>query len=203
MRFARAAPIVALLVLSGCVVTKESTVKTGLFNDNFQELSAAYEKVDQMERGKATRQEIEALGFNFSADNVERVPGPFAFRRIFGENVFQNALSDYSKADVLLAELNQYKAFFIPYKDITTRTDRFYFSKKEIIRKGDDLLILIMFKKDVLFYADFQYVKIDSKESEGAFAQGLLDIIEKYGKFGSNLRDVIDNIREWLKDRDD
>ena len=183
---------------TGCTITNLSVVKTGLFEDDLHKLSDAYEVVDKMERGKATFAQVEEVfGTNFDrASNVERIPGPMAFRRIYGDNVFYGAGIDEKKRDELLHETKQYKAFLIPHKDVATYTDRWYFSTKETLKQGDDLLILIMFKNNKLFYADYKYVKIDSKESTHAFAQGLIDIIKEFLAPTDALYDFMDQIRK-------
>lgn len=191
------------LLISACTITEISRVNTGLFDGDLKKLSEAYEKVDKMERGKATRADVEAIGFNLGAPNIERIPGPAAFRRIFGDTVFQNALGDPKNAQTLLKEMQQYKAHFVPYKDIATYTDRYYFSTKETLSRGDDLLIMILFKNDTLFYSDYRYVKIDSRESTHAFAQGIIDVIKEYLGPTDALYDLVTKLKDDFKNKDD
>ena len=190
-------PLLLALLCMGCVITNKTVVKTGLFDDDLKKLSDAYEVVDKMELGKSTFEQVEGvLGKNFNrAKNVELVPGAAVFRKVFGDNVFHGAGVDEQKRNELTKEMKQYRAFLIPYKDITTHIDRWYFSNKETIKQGDDLLILVMFKKDKLFYSDFKYVKIDSKESTRAFAQGLIDIIKEFLGPTDAFYDLVDRLK--------
>lgn len=206
------------VLLFSCTITKVNEVKTGLFGNDLEKLSAAYERVDQLERGKATRKDVEKiLEIEFQKrlpSNVERVPGPQTFRRVFGDNVFHGALAELTnkpddialqkKIKELLFEMNRYRAYFIPFKNITAVSDRFYFSRKENHRQGDDLSIVIVFrndgKNDVLFYGDYQYVKIDSKDSESAFAQGILEILQQYVGPSRALYDFLKDVQDKNKD---
>lgn len=184
------------LLLFGCVITEVVELKTGLFNNDLKQLSDAYEKVDALGRGKVTKKQVEEMGFDFRAANVERVSGPDAFRRIFGDTAFQGAFSDIKNVNPILEEMKQYKSYLIPYKNIITSTDRYYFTTKEKVKKGDDLLILMMFKNELLFYSDYKYVKIDTKESTSAFAQGFFDILKEFLGPTDALYDLIDKLRK-------
>lgn len=182
------------LLLFGCTITEVIEVKTGLFENDLKKLSDAYEKVDGLGRGKMTKKQVEKIGFDFGAANIERASGPDAFRRIFSDTAFQGALVDIKNINMILDEMKQYRSYFIPYKNITTSTDRYYFTTKEKVKKGDDLLILMMFKNDLLFYNDYKYVKIDSRESTSAFAQGLFDILKEFLGPTDALYDLIDKL---------
>ena len=199
MKLATILLVVAIFV-PGCTITEVSQVQTGIFGNDLQKLSEAYEKLDKMDRGKTKKSDVEEMGFDLRASNVERVPGPAAFRRIFNDSAFQGALADPKNAETLLREMQQYKAYFIPYRNITTYTDRYYFSTKETLRQGDDLLIMVLFKNDALFYCDYRYVKIDSKESTSAFAQGVIDIIKEFLGPADALYDLADKVKNRGKD---
>ncbi|TSC89584.1 MAG: hypothetical protein G01um10143_74 [Parcubacteria group bacterium Gr01-1014_3] len=191
----------------GCTITKTDVVKTGLFENDLEKISKAYEEIEKKPKGSVATKDLESAGWNFKSANVRRLSGRTAFRRIFGEGVFQGALAevtktgeeDKSKVDALLRDMNQYHAIFIPYKDVNTYVDRFYFSTKETAQNGDDLLILFMFKNDMLVYCDYEYVKIDSKQSEGAFAQGLLELFEKFAGVADTVKDLAEKIRDMNK----
>ena len=191
----------------GCTITKTDVVKTGLFENDLQKLSTAYEEIEKKPKGTVTSKDLATAGWDFKSANVRRLSGRTAFRRIFGDGVFQGALAevtksgeeDKSKVDALLKDMNQYHAIFIPYKDVKTYVDRFYFSTKETAQNGDDLLILFMFKNDLLVYCDYEYVKIDSKQSEGAFAQGLLELFEKFAGVADTVKDLAEKIRDMSK----
>lgn len=205
VKLIRAAPVL-LLILTGCTLTGIDEVRTGLFKDDLKKLWEAYQVVSQKDRGTLATEDLQGMGFRLDAPNVQRISGPPTFRKIFGENVFQGALAETkdggsveSRTDALLKEMNRYHAFFIPYKYIVTEEDRIYFTTRETTQKGDDLLILFMFKNDKLVYCDYEYVKIDAKSSKSAFAQGLVEFIDKYGGFGASMNSVIEKIKELIK----
>ena len=185
------------LSLTGCIFglgvkERHEEVLTGLFDDDLGRMRKAYDDAEKArQKGEILTPDYmkEQLGFDFEAKNIQRVPGHLAFRKIFGENVYQGAITGQGMVEELLTDLEKYFAYFVPYRDIRITKDRFYFSRKDTIRKGDDLLIIFIFKENKLFYSDYRYVKIDSKDSEKAFAQGILDIIDK---FGGAVKRVID-----------
>ncbi len=189
-----------LSLVVGCTITDTSQVNTGLFGGDLKKLSDAYEKLDKLKRNEATLQEVQDLGFKleyrYKTPNIEQVPGPAAFQRIFGSTVFQGALMDPKNGDKLLEEAQHYKAFFVPFRDVVTYTDRYYFSTKETLKQGDDLLIIILLKDNKLFYADYKYVKIDTKESTSAFAQGIFEILREYLGPASAMYDLADKLKQ-------
>ena len=189
------------VLTAGCVTTDISDTRPGMFKGNFKALSKAYEEVDNMLKAepdrKPTRDFIErSTGLNFSAANVERFPGPAAFQRIFGGTIYQGALSDVKNTEALLKEMRHFKAYFITYRYITTETDRYYFSTKDTYKKGDDLLILFIFKDDQLFYNEYKYVRVDTHESTHAFAQGLIDILKEYLGPASAMYDLAEKLKD-------
>ncbi len=206
MRSIRAAPLIFLIAVS-CKTTHEDSIKTGLFEDNISKIFKAYEEIDKC-GPSPTKEELKDAKWDFGAPNIERVPGPAAFRRIFGDNFFQGAGSDKAKMRETLEEAEKFHAFFIPFRDIKVEEDRIYFSTKETHRFGDDLMIIFVFEKrencsEVLFYKDIQYQKIDQKKSDTSFAQGLMDLIEKYGKFGSYTKELVEKFKEWMNKNKD
>lgn len=196
--------LVAMTVIftASCVSTNTQSVKTGIFRDDFARLYSAYRQIGEMKQDNISRKDIELIGFNFNSPNIEHVSGVVAFRKIFGDAIFQHALEGKDAAEIknLLHEMNQYYAYWIPFRDIKTMQDKIYFSRRNTSRSGDDLLLLFVFKQgagdDQLIYHDYNYVKIDSKESTYSFAGGLLDAIERYGSSGANA--LIDAAKQSL-----
>jgi hypothetical protein len=198
--------------LSGCTITDISEVKPGMLGGDFQKLSDAYKKLDDIYKmSRVTKEKVpqkwmeNETKLDLGATNIQLLPGPAAFQRIYSPTVFQGALADADNVEKLTNQAALFKAYFITYKNITTYTDRYYFSTKETIRQGDDLLIVIMFKKDdktmedMLFYADWQYVKIDTKESTSAFAQGIIEILKEYLGPASAVNDLYQKIQDQIK----
>lgn len=170
------------LLMAGCVVTRTTQATTGLFDDDLKKLSVAYEKMDKMKRDGLTLKMVEEqTGIQFNAiKNVEDVGGPWAFRKIFGDATFQGAGANLNNLELLTREMQRFRAFFIPHRKITTHTDRFYFTTKDAIKEGDDLLIVVMFRDDKLFHTDYKYVKYGTKESTSAFAQGVEETLKDF-----------------------
>ena len=196
--------IIACLFFGGCVSTHTIDVKTGMFGNDLRKLVEVYRAVDTVGNGKIDSRTMEQMGFNFSAQNVERLSGAAVFRKIFGDTVFQHAVSNPQEAAALLTEMNRYYAFSIPFRGIVTKDDRFYFSRRNIVSRGDDMLILFIFHreegdKNVLVFHDFTYTHIDSHESYFAFAEGILEVFQKYGTAAAGVNDVLQKIHDLLK----
>lgn len=202
MKICRAAPLLLMIVV-GCKITKYDTIKTGMFSDKPEEHLSVYSKVKNLDK-KPTKKELEEIfHFNFNSPNVEQVPGPMAFRIIFGDNYFQGGGSNPANLAPSLTEAGKYYGVFIPFRYIVTEIDRIYFSTKKIHRVGDDILMRCIFKltddnRDILYYVDCQSKKIDSEESDSAFAQGLVELIDHYGNFGGNVNAIVNKIKELM-----
>lgn len=202
MKIFRAAPLLLMIVV-GCKITKYDTIKTGMFSDKPEEHLSVYSKVKGLEK-KPTKKELEKIfHFDFNAPNLERLDGPTAFRIIFGDNYFQGGGSDPDKLDLSLTKAGMYHGVFIPFRYIVTEIDRIYWSTKKTHRVGDDILIRLIFKQtddnqDILYYIDCHSKKIDSEESDSAFAQGLVELIDHYGNFGGNVNAIVNKIKELM-----
>ena len=204
----------SLAFLPGCVITEVTKVNTGLCDGDLDKMLAVYEVVKKMQPGKATIDNVEKAGFlvrhHHKTPNIERLDGASAFRKIFGDTYYHGAYVEIRKergedaGEEILKESQPFDGYFIPFRVITTRTDRYYFSEKVTIRQGDDLLIRILFKDDVLVHADIKHTKIDTKESTHAFAQGILDIIKEYLGPADAMYDLFDKIKKETKgDKDE
>lgn len=206
MKWTRAAPLLFLISV-GCTTTRRDSVKTGMFGDDLGKLYKAYLIIDELKK-KPTKKELEEIGFKFDSQNVERVPGTQAFQDIFGADVFRGAIGKPEDAKKLAEEYKHYYGIYIPFREIVEEIDRIYFTTQETHRTGDDFKIRFIFMRvdneDIIQYMDCKKVRVDEHKSESAFAEGLVKIIDKYGKFGSNLRDLVDNLKDWIKkNRDD
>lgn len=182
MRKTAVLPLFFLLTLPGCVVTREDDMRTGLFENNIRELIKAFDKTKHGQ----TKEEIERLGFNFSAYNIKSLPGVDALREIYGEEGWREILRGISwsaenaaeRNDKILEAFNAYVLYIIPYRLVITKEDRIYLNKKEIKIKGDDLTIKFLFKKDKLIYKTHSYVRLDEEKVEKAFLLGLIKLAE-------------------------
>lgn len=163
-------------ISSGCqsslvVRTKIDTVKTGLFGNERGALITAFEKIKE---GKTTLSELEHSGFSLTAPNVETIEGTEAIRAIFGDEALRNL--DLAKPAQYLNEYREYKLVVIPYRDLKTRTDRIYVSKKDTYRKGWDTTLSIVLKGELVIYRRERKVYVDTHEVDRAFLQGFVDL---------------------------
>lgn len=169
----------ALLLLFGCTVTREETIKTGLFGDNLRAMLEAY---DQTKEGQ-TKEFIDKLGFHFDAPNVKEYGGAEAIQLVFKDNnVFQGALADVLKNPEKKSEVlklwSPYKLYLFPYRYVVTVKDRFYLNTQETTIDGHDARIMFVFdENDQLVYRPKYYVKIQERYRESAFLKGILDIL--------------------------
>ena len=200
---------------SWCSVATETTVvKTNLCDGDMDKLYAVYKVVRAMKIGKATLEEVEAAGFkvqfHHKTPNVRMLDQARALREIFTEAVFHGAFAEVRKnlekngkgqdaINALLTDVQPFEAYFIPFKVITTKTDRYYFSTKTTVRQGDDMMIRLLFMGDVLAHVDIRHQNIDTKESAHAFAQGVFDIIKEFLGPTDALYDLFDKIKEETK----
>lgn len=205
--------------LIGCTITDTSIVNTGLYGGDLDGMYAGYKKVKKMDKGRSTITDVECAGFLVQHENktpnVELITGAAAFRRIFSDNVYQGALAQFREEQAkkaqgdkevvkktverLLDEVENYELYIVPFKVIVTETDRYYFSTKETIRKGDDLTILILFDGEKFVHIDCRHIKIDTRDSTSAFAQGVIDILKEYLGPASALNDFMNKIRDQIK----
>lgn len=165
--------ILMAILLVGCTRTQYKTKKTGLFGDDLISLMENFKKI---ENGKTGRTQLENLGFKTTADNVETFIGVNAFKEVYGVDSFR--YSDPERLAKLLPEFNRYTLIRIPFQDIRIKTDRWYFSEKSSIKTGDDVALSVVLYDDMVVYHAPQYIKINEKEVDSAFAQGLMNILE-------------------------
>lgn len=170
---------------------------TGLHKDNLEALLAAFNKI---ENNKTTRGFYEKeLGFDvFSrrVKNVKIVGGVEAFQDIYGPNVFQQTSIEKLKDPKTTSEFNRFTLVKIPFVRITTEKDRIYFSKQETIRVGDEVWLSTMFYDDVVVYHAPKIEHIDEKETDFAFAQGLIEWLEKIAVGTGSIRKVLEALEK-------
>ncbi len=175
--------LLLLALFVGCTSTDFSVLETGMFENNPEKIIQAYEKVGQLDGdSKAVplkKADLELMGFRFSAPNVEEMPGPEAFQVIFGSEVLQNG-SDSKRGSV--KELETYRGFYLPYRNISTTTDRIYFSHQETFQIGAVANILFIFKGDELCYHELRAIKIEAYQSHYAAGETLIRVLKAPGE---------------------
>jgi len=187
-----AALLLVVLCSVGCSSTGHKTAKTGMFDDNLETLLENFRKV---ENGKTNLNDLGVMGFNLRAKNIDYFQGVPAFKEIYGQEAFRNF--DPNNLTKMLPEFNRYTLYRVPFKDITTVSDRFYFSTKESLKTGDDvtLSIVTMDDKTVIYHA-IQHIRVDEKEVDYAFASGLLIVLNDILGPTQAIRDFIDSLKK-------
>ena len=185
-------PLMVVLVAAvGCTSTRTSRLETGMFDDKPERMVGAYEALAVRSGVELlSKKDLEMMGFNLKAPNVENLPGPIALRRIFGDKVLQSSDKGHH-IEESLEQLSEFRGFVIPYRHIRTVSDRIYFSEQEVFRQGKNLRILVLFRGDELCYHQLEYVEIDTYSSRYAFAQAVLFAIKGPGKAALSLLEVI------------
>ncbi|MDP3901781.1 MAG: hypothetical protein Q8Q37_02305 [bacterium] len=171
--------MICLPFITGCTSTNHAITQTGLFDNDLDKMMLAYR---QIEYGQTTKVDLENLGFDFEAVNVTHYSGPEAMREIFGDqmfnSVFNNAESDVVlEMDCMLIDFNRYEMYSVPYVDMVTKSDRFYFSEKKNSRKGVEVHLSLVLKDKTVVYAGDRRVRVDEKGADSAFAAGLFDAV--------------------------
>lgn len=184
--------IPVLSIVSGCVSTHHEEEKTGLFGNDPIKTMTAFELVEQ---GKTTQKELEQIGFDSNAPNVNRLMGPEGMKELLGEQCFDTALRDGNNILPLFQELSHYSVFIFPLRDIIETEDRFYFSTKNTDTVGRDDKFVFILKDGVVIYKAPKLANIDKHESEHAFAQGLLNVLEQFSGGISKLYDLIKKLK--------
>lgn len=188
--------LLAVFSICGCSVietTKEEMTKTGLFNDDPVQLMAAY---DQTTEGQAL-EEVRQLGFDLeNAPNILHRQGSDAVKTILGENMFQSSMvsimNDPERLRTVLKELGPYHLYVIPYRNITTVTDRFYLNRQDSDKEGEDYKIYFVFKDGKMVYRANDMTKVKQHVSESAFLKGFLDILAQIAGVKSSV-EIIDS----------
>jgi len=174
----------------GCTSVAVSEVESGLFENRTEKIIAAYELLG---REPITQEKLKEIGFDLSAPNIERIPGSTAFRRIFGDRVFNHG-DGARKLNSAIKEFSNYSGFVIPYRKMITTSDRIYFSEKTVRREGELLKIILLFRDDMLCYHELEYSKVDIYYSRYAFGEAILTIIKSPG---SAALDIIATLQEY------
>lgn len=173
-----------LIVAQGCVAamkrTKVEQVKTGL---SHEQLMAVFAKV---EKHKTTKADLEKMGVKFSDKNIQKIQGAAAFRELFGQDVFRDG--DMAKMEGQLSKLDHYLLYQIPFKDVTTVSDRIYLNKKVTTVKGQDTSLNILFKDNIVEYVAEKSVTYDSRQEDRRTLGGLVDLFGEVGSAASALK---------------
>ena len=178
-------------LVSGCTTTKTEYVRTGLFDNDPQKMIEAFRVVEQ---GKATKQDLEAIGFLSGAPNVKVLPGAAGMREIFGEQCFDTAMRDKNNVQPLLEELSHYEMIIFPLKEVIEKEYRFYFSTQDKFTVGRDDEFVFVLKDGIVIYKAPRLASIDRHESEHAFAEGLFKLVEKFGGTAGKINDLLKNV---------
>lgn len=174
--------ILGITLGTGCESARKRTKvdrnKTGLFSDDRAVLARKFEGIV---RGKTTKAELTAMGFDLNAKNIQGFTGVPAFRELFGPDVFRNAIDGNNGFDKRLPEYNSYTLYQIPYKDTLVTSDRIYMNKKVTTTVGWDSLYSIVTHNDVVIYAAPKELFLDQLQTDRRVFGGPIDLIGEIG----------------------
>ena len=173
-----AALFVLVIAVVGCSAHRYTNIQTGLFDNDFQKMMAAYDKVQP---NITKLSDFKDLGFDFNKPNIQRISGHKALREMLGNDFFQSGFLSERKIEEITLLMNDYKMVVVPYQDLVEVRDYIYFSRRREELSGDDLKLTFVFKNDVIVYAARDYREVLEKRSDNAFMQGVFPWL-KIGK---------------------
>lgn len=168
------------IIQTGCATIRKKTqkkdVKTGMFDNNREELERRFGKIVQ---GQTRTADLSTLGFELGAKNVQVFSGVPAFRELFGQEAFRNMIgNDFNKH---LPEYNRYTLYQIPFQDTLVTSDRIYLNKKTTTTVGWDIVYSIVIHDDLVVYAAPRAVFYNQSQKDVAFLSGLIAILQEIG----------------------
>ena len=113
-------PLVLIFVFSaGCTVTREESIKTGLLNDDPEELLL---KFNEIKNNETNREGLAKLGFKDleKTKNIRIFAGVEAFTEIYGKEAFSRIEPSKLMSKEFLNELNLFTLYKIPYRFVVT-----------------------------------------------------------------------------------
>lgn len=196
--------IIALMLSSCAPILRKETTRTviagtyknekcknlikdnGLKTDGQDDFECAKAKIRKfilqsatIKEGITTFDDLKQLGFDTKAENVTLYPGSQGRKYILGTDNVQIQLSHPKQMGEYLEEDNRYLTIVYPLLNYKKITDRIYFSKKVIERKGADLNFVVIVYNNVVKKAYYLGTEnLNEKEVENAFGQGVIDILK-------------------------
>lgn len=163
----------------GCASARKKTthqkVVTGLYKNSLETLVSNFARIKER---VTTRQELEEMGFTLKkVPNMSIFEGVPAFEELFGKEGLRNA--DLKQPLELLGELGLYTLYKIPYKDVTTTSDRIYMNRQKIEVKGPDMLFIIILRDGHVVYAKKNMLYNNTVEYRKRIFGGPIDLINE------------------------
>ncbi|OGZ54451.1 MAG: hypothetical protein A3B25_00740 [Candidatus Ryanbacteria bacterium RIFCSPLOWO2_01_FULL_48_26] len=174
--------IVATVFLSsGCASVRKKTVHqrvvTGLYDNQLDVLTTNFSRIKER---KTTRTELEKMGFTLkNVPNMKVLEGVPAFEELFGKEGFRNL--DLEKSVDILRELGLFTLYKIPYKDVTTVSDRIYMNRQKTTVKGPDSMFTIIVRDELVVYSKKNLLFNDTVEQRKRILGGPIDLIGEAG----------------------
>lgn len=171
------------IFLAGCSIglntkTKEVSVSTGLFGGNVQKMTESINYLQEKEVGKMTKADVQKLGFNFKAKNVECLRGPDAMPLIVGDVKNNADLSSVEKIEASAKAADAFEACKFPEFKIKSKKDRWFWSTNKGKTEGQERAFVIVFKNGILFSAKETHNKYRNEiESEKSFGGNILETL--------------------------
>lgn len=162
--------------------TKEVSVSTGLFGGNVQKMAEAINYLQEKEVGKITKADVQKLGFNFKAKNIECLQGPDAMPLIVGDVKNNADLSSVEKIEASAKAADAFEACKLPEFKVKSKKDRWFWSTNKGKTEGVERAFVIVFKNGVLFSAKETKNKYrNESEAEKSFGGNILETIINTG----------------------
>ncbi len=170
---------IAILTGTGCKSIKLKTthqkVVTGLYGNQLDVLATNFSRIKERE---TTQAQLEELGFKLeNVPNMKVLEGVPAFEELFGKEGFRNI--DLMKSVELLHELGLFTLYQIPYKDVTTVTDRVYMNRQRITVQGPDMMFIIIVRDGLVVYRKKNLIVNNTVEFRKRFLGGPIDLINE------------------------
>lgn len=143
------AVIIALMVLTGCTVTKRHREVSGLFNNDLTRMDQTFRRVEkEFKDGKTfTKQDIRALGFDFEGKKVRNVPC------LRGEKAFPNLILQGGTQESMALQIqlrDSLERCRVPYVNTTSTRKRYHWGSDGAKTNGDSYVYVFTFQNDKL-----------------------------------------------------
>lgn len=179
MKTAMGLGLALLLAMPGCVVYDRDTNRPSAY-ERLKDFEEAFGKV---EKGQSWPEVEGLLHLQFEdSDNIEVRTGPDAIRGLFDErqDIFRGVFDSPEKLAEFFKRVS-YRLVIIPWRDVTRRHDRIYFSRQEFSEDGVDDRYLVLFKQEgktfVVEHLQPARKAIDKHREREAFALILTDLL--------------------------
>lgn len=184
---AKAALLFILIFASGCAtitrinsVEKEKIKVTGLFGNDLGKMENEFESIqkDLNDGAIISKEEVVRRGFDFHGKNIKNVQtlrGPDAMQDVIGTGDNRPTLS--TEADIINYARGTmgFESNRVPHVILSSKSDRFYFNKRNEKTHGVNKVFIFIFKDGILFALRQSQISVNELESQQQFGGNVLD----------------------------